>query len=115
MTGSEDDLDIMHLTKEQLGLAPKILDFVTNQQLVAIKSAGFALVPQEPNEAMLSALDDDGEVIWGGGVEHYFRNDNEADWYGRQVWRAMVKAAQESAEAIPNEAVHRGGSQSDSR
>jgi len=57
---------------------------------------GLVLVPREPTEQMLSVRDEDGDQIWGGGVEHWFRNKEEAWWYGRQVWLAMVSAAEGS-------------------
>lgn len=40
--------------------------------------------------------DDDGELIFAGGAEHYFRNDREAHWYGRQVLRAFIRAMMDS-------------------
>lgn len=61
--------------------------------LAAERSQGLVLVPLEPTKAMLEALDGDGDRIWGGSTEHYFRNEDEAFWYARQVWAAMVRAA----------------------
>lgn len=58
-----------------------------------LHECGFAIVPIEPTEEMLNAKDEDGDLIWAGGVEHYFRNDEEADWYARQVWKSMVSNA----------------------
>lgn len=59
----------------------------------AEREQGLVLVPLEPTKAMLEALDDDGDRIWDGSTEHYFRNEDEAFWYARQVWAAMVRAA----------------------
>jgi hypothetical protein len=61
---------------------------------LAFKSEGLALVPIEPTIAMLRALDEGGDRIWDGGTEHYFRNEEEAFWYARQVWNAMIRASQ---------------------
>ena len=61
--------------------------------LAAERSQGLVLVPLEPTKAMLEALDGDGDRIWDSGTEHYFRNEDEAFWYARQVWAAMVRAA----------------------
>jgi hypothetical protein len=63
---------------------------------IAFAEMDLALVPREPTRAMLEALDDDGDRVWDGGVEHYFRNENEAFWYARQVWAAMLRAASKS-------------------
>ncbi len=54
---------------------------------------GMAIVPITATAAMLAATDDDDDPIWAGGVEHYFRNDEEAFWYGRMVWKTMIDAA----------------------
>ena len=69
---------------------------LTPELLAALDAAGFSVVPKEATEAILSARDSDGDEIFGGGTEHYFRNREEGHWYGRQVWTAMVKAALES-------------------
>jgi len=45
------------------------------------------------DDFLLAARDGEGDVIFGGGVEHYFRTDDEACGYGRQVWQAMLDAA----------------------
>ena len=57
---------------------------------------GLVVVPAEVTEEMLHATDEDGDLIWAGGTERYFRNNDEAAWYARQVWHAMVKAEMNS-------------------
>jgi hypothetical protein len=61
----------------------------------AFAEQGLILVPRNPTRAMLEALDRDGDRIWAGGTEHYFRNEDEAFWYAKQVWHAMIEAAQQ--------------------
>lgn len=63
---------------------------------IAFADHGLVLVPAEPTDAMLCAIDEDGDRIWDGGTEHFFRNEKEAFWYARQVWSAMVRAASPS-------------------
>ena len=65
---------------------------ISDKFLAALDAAGFAVVPKETTCAMLDARDDDNDWIWAGGTEHYFRNDEEAHWFGRQVWRSMINA-----------------------
>lgn len=60
---------------------------------IAFAEQGLVLVPLEPTKAILEALDDDGDRIWDSGTEHYFRSEDEAFWYAKQVWTAMVRAA----------------------
>ncbi|MBM3576403.1 MAG: hypothetical protein FJX40_01820 [Alphaproteobacteria bacterium] len=59
----------------------------------AFHEQGFVLVPIDPTVDMLRALDDEGDRIWDGTTEHWFRNEEEAFWYARKVWKAMVNAA----------------------
>ena len=61
---------------------------------IAFAEQGLVLVPKEPTLSMLKALDTSGDRIWGGGTEHYFRNEREAFWYARVVWDAMIRASQ---------------------
>lgn len=68
-------------------------DLVDKATRAVLLKRGFAIVPIEATEGVLSATDPDGDLIWDGGAEHYFRNSDEARWYGRRVWRAMVSAA----------------------
>lgn len=53
---------------------------------------GLAIVPVEATPEILSARDDDGDVIFAAGNEHFFRNQEEANWYARQVWRGIAIA-----------------------
>ena len=76
------------------------LKVITPDLLRALEAVGMVIVPKEATDAILSARDTDGDEIWGGGTEHYFRNRTEGHWYGRQVWRAMVKAALESPSTL---------------
>lgn len=69
--------------------------------LAAERGQGLVLVPFEPTKAMLEALDDDGDRIWDGSTEHYFRSEDEAFWYARQVWAAMVRAAAARSQEQP--------------
>lgn len=62
----------------------------------AFADQGLVFVPAEPTHAMLYTIDDDGDRIWDGGTEDFFRNEEEALWYARQVWAAMVCGASPS-------------------
>jgi hypothetical protein len=45
-----------------------------------------------PTESMLKALDADGDRIWDASTEHWFGSEEEAFWYARQAWAAMIRA-----------------------
>ena len=74
---------------------------VSDELRADLARRGFAVVPLAPPlEAIASARDDDGDFIFAGGTEYYFRNDTEACWYGEQVWRGLVRSLMDSE---PNE------------
>ena len=51
---------------------------------MAFAEQGLVLVPAKPTEEMLRSLvDAGGDRICDDGTEHYFRNENEAIWYGK--------------------------------
>lgn len=70
---------------------------VPKEVLVQLAALGFVVVPFiAADDFLLAARDDDGALIFAGGVEHYFRNDAEACWYGRQVWRGLLRSLMDS-------------------
>lgn len=77
--------------------APELTAVLMEAARVAFAEQGLVLVPVEPDDRMLRAVDDDGDRIWDGGTEHYFRSEAEAFSYGRQVWRGMVRASRDVA------------------
>lgn len=78
---------------------------------------GYAIVPLDAGDAIDRVCDDDGDLVFDGGVEHYFRNTAEALWYGRQVWRGFLRAMDSlppssltsGPEGAGDEAIHGGG------
>jgi hypothetical protein len=66
---------------------------ITPELRAACARAGFAIVPIDPTDTViLSVRDDDGDPVFDGGVEHYFRSEEEAVWFGKQVWRGLLRA-----------------------
>jgi hypothetical protein len=68
---------------------------------IAFAEQDLVLVPRILTKEMLEAVDEDGDRIWDGGTEHYFRNENEAFWYARLVWSAMLRSAYRSKDSAP--------------
>jgi hypothetical protein len=69
-----------------------ILAVVREAAGIALLQQGLALVPKMPTESMLKALDADGDRIWDASTEHWFGSEEEAFWYARQAWAAMIRA-----------------------
>jgi len=96
-------LDIIYMTycpepdTESLRDRPAISEIGVTPKLCArLCDAGYAIVPVEIGPELARVTDDDGDLIFSGGVEHFFRNDLEAHSYGKQVWRGFLRALLDS-------------------
>ena len=65
---------------------------ITPELRERVAAMGYAIVPIELGALVARVTDDDGDRVFSGGTEHYFRNEGEGQWYGEQVWRGFLRA-----------------------